>query len=436
MAQTLAYDFTRETLAMATEAGPTPVFSRASDATYFDSSGVMQTAASGAVRLAAHLYNGTAWINHGFYKEEASQNNFLQSEDLSTTTVATTTTLSTFATAAPDGDVDADDVLHTGESGSLIQSITVTNNTKVTISAHVRQGTTGAHDWVKMEWRDASDDDNGFEFWANVSDGTIGTAQASGTGSYTANSARIEDMGGWYRISASGQIVTGQTDGELVMTNVTADAVDTIEQTNSVAWWGIQQEEKAFRTSYIATTTIAKARVTDAMYLENSASELEVYGYTHDALGSLVITATAGDASLDPNNKVLMGSSGSLLMFIDANSANIKAFDGASVPLLAVTSNNTQFRLAMNWDGVNAIRSSLDGAAVTADSYDGDWGFATADQYIGSQAAGSKVANGFIKKINFYDTTILTDAELRAGRIISPGGAVVAMASRRQHMKF
>lgn len=64
-------------------------FSRASTATYIDSSGTIQTAASGVARVANHVWNGSSWVSRGMLKEYAATNQFLNSGTLSTQGVTT-----------------------------------------------------------------------------------------------------------------------------------------------------------------------------------------------------------------------------------------------------------------------------------------------------------------------------------------------------------
>lgn len=63
--------------------------SRASTATYIDSSGTIQTASSGVARTANHIWNGGAWEKAGGLFEVSSTNQFLNSATLSTQGVTT-----------------------------------------------------------------------------------------------------------------------------------------------------------------------------------------------------------------------------------------------------------------------------------------------------------------------------------------------------------
>ncbi len=288
---TLNYNFLLDsgsTIAQVAVKGPALTYSgNGGTSMIWNESAVLVSTADNSPRFDHNPVSGAA---KGLLMEEARDNICLQAEALGTTWTLPggNTTLSSFATAAPDGNATAEDVLHGDNAETVQQTITVTDNTVVVISAFVHQGTTGSHDWVKMSWLDDSDGDNGFEAWFDLSTGNVGTAQAQGTGSYTASSAAMVDVGGgWFRISAIGQIVSGQTDGRIELINTTADAVDTAEATNSVAWWGLQVEEGGFLTSYIPTTTVSVTRTADRCFVN------DVTWFNTNA-GTFVITALSG----------------------------------------------------------------------------------------------------------------------------------------------
>ena len=230
--------------------------------TKINSDGLLVTLASGVARLGDHLFNGTVWVNKGLGIWQAYTNICLQSRDLLTTWTnpGANTTITANQKVDAAGNTTLDDVLHNDSAETVQQTITVTANTVVTISGEVRQGNTGNHDWVKLSWLDESTGTNGFEVWFDRVNGVVGTAQAVGTGSYTSGSAALQNLsGGLYRVSASGQIVSGQTDGRIELINTTADAVNTAETTNSVAWGGFDVTETSFVAPHIDTTTAAVA---------------------------------------------------------------------------------------------------------------------------------------------------------------------------------
>lgn len=104
-------DFRSETyrkLGAPTTLGGLFTFSRASDATFTDSAGVLQTAASGVARVGHHRFEGGQWVDKGLLLEsEARTNLLLNSATLSTQDVTVN---------------NADHVLHFTGTGSITLS--------------------------------------------------------------------------------------------------------------------------------------------------------------------------------------------------------------------------------------------------------------------------------------------------------------------------
>ncbi len=347
--------------------GPTLTFTRASDnAKYIDSAGVLQTVSANNEPRFTHTPAG---VSLGLMREEARENICLQSEDLATTwTLPGANTTVTDGATAPDGNATADDVKHLDSAETVQQTITVTTNTVVAISAYVKQGTTGSHDWVKMSWMDNSDATNGFEAWFDLSTGNVGsTPAATGTGSYTAGSARMTDAGsGWFRISAAGQIVTGQTDGRFELINTTADNGETAEATNSVFWWGMQVEEGAAPSSYIATTTGSVTRAAESIVTTDKT-------WFNAAAGTWYAKARKQNVSALDGYIFEMGGTGEDRHFfrnasatnptysITDNNISTAEIDGGTI------ADDTSFKMAGAY-AVNDVALSVDGGAVVTDT--------------------------------------------------------------------
>jgi len=389
---------------------------RATVASCFNRTGVLVEFASGAARLPCFTYDGADWINRGLLSEEARTNISLQSEALGTTWTVpgANTTITDNAGLAVDGATTAEDVLHLDNAETIQQTITVTDNTVVAISAFVKQGTTGSHDFVKMSWLDESDGDNGFEAWYDITDCTVGTAQAQGTGSYTGGSATATDVSnGWCRISAVGQVVSGQTDGRFEISNTTADATDTAEATNSVFWWGLQVTETASTTtyalSYIATTTGAVARNADV-------TTMTVSAFFNDSAGTLYIEAFSPNdgntfdrlAQFDDG-----GASDRIELQRDATNARafiITAFGTEANMTASTWANATSAKLAIAWVE-DDIAFVSDGGTVATDSNATLPGGISRLQ-IGHDHADGAYLNGYIAQIKYWNQR-LPNAQLQ-----------------------
>ena len=201
--------------------------------------------------------SGTA---DGLLVEEARTNLLLRSEDLTTTWGTANSTITANAGTAPDGSNTADDVIHLDTSESINQGGTVTADTDYTYSHFVKQGVTGSHQWVLLQY--SSSGGNGFRAWFDISNGVEGTSTAIGTGSLTATG--IEDYGnGWYRIWGAGQIAPTVTAGTVFLQNSDGDNSLGEETASSVLWWGAQLEAGAFPTSYIPTEGSSVTRAAD-----------------------------------------------------------------------------------------------------------------------------------------------------------------------------
>jgi len=121
------------TLSLSSSSGITPSFSRASTATYFNSAGVLTSAAINGPRF-DHVYNGSSWVSKGLLVEEQRTNILLDSATLSTQSVTTTGaayTLSFYGTgtATLSGTSTAGPLVGTGASNRVSLSFTPTAGT-------------------------------------------------------------------------------------------------------------------------------------------------------------------------------------------------------------------------------------------------------------------------------------------------------------------
>jgi hypothetical protein len=78
--------------------GDSITFSRASSATYVDSDGVLQTAASGVPRIGHHVWNGSAWVNEGLLHESEARTNSIRNSTMVGATAGTLDTTGSLPT--------------------------------------------------------------------------------------------------------------------------------------------------------------------------------------------------------------------------------------------------------------------------------------------------------------------------------------------------
>ena len=358
-------------------------FTRASDGTYFDSAGVLQTATTNEARFD---HDPALLTSLGLLIEEQRTNLALQSEDLGTTWNNFFTTETTDQAVAPDGNTTADEFIHTSAGGSILQNITVAADTEHTSSAYF-QANGGT--WLLLSYRE-SDSSNATNTWFNISTGAIGT----GTGT-------IQDVGGsWYRASVSGTIGALATNGRILISNVTADSSFTVDQVNSAFVWGIQLEPGAFPTSYIKTTTASTTRsadvvsTTDVSWFNQSAGMLFIEWDTAGAGGSELLTPWAiSDGTV--NNRYQQ--------FVNGSTLTNRLRDGGTnydPGTLGAVSAGVAVKSAMSWEIGSAAAVKNGGTPTTSSPA----GLPTVTKFtVGDDFQGGTRVNGHIAEIKYWN---------------------------------
>jgi hypothetical protein len=219
-------------------------FTRSTTGTYYNSSGVLSTAAINASRFD---YNPSTLAPLGLLIEQSSTNLLTYSQDFSNIawnkfqcTVATGTN------SAPDGTQTSNTLTATAGAGFhyAYRNIAVVISGSNTYSIYVKQGTAT---WIWFSVRD-----NSFNYF-NVSTGAFGT---------TPDTCTVQNVGnGWYRITTTKTDILGVT----AIGFASANGVNsfTATGTETVQIWGAQLEALAFATSYIPTTTAQVTRASD-----------------------------------------------------------------------------------------------------------------------------------------------------------------------------
>ena len=233
-------------------------FTRATNGTYFDSSGVLQTASSGAARF-DHRLESSVWVNKGLLIEEQRTNTHLYSEAFNSWANNNNVTVTADDTTAPDGNTTADAIFETAATGGH----NVRNGSQTGL------GTTTNYSWsvfAKANGRSiiALDIENPSGSCISQFDLSSLTTTASASGTGVLVGATIQDVGnGWYRCVLSGR--TGQTTAScrVYLLESAGTYSYTGDITKGVYLWGAQFEAGAFATSYIKTTTASVTRNAD-----------------------------------------------------------------------------------------------------------------------------------------------------------------------------
>jgi hypothetical protein len=200
--------------------GTTPVtHTRASSGTYVDSDGVLRSAVT---------------------------NLFTHSESISSGWGISNTSITSDAIASPVGTITADLATNTGGNDSISRVATVGSSATVAFSLYMKRSNI---DWVRLTFLNGA---NEVQAWFNLSTGTIGTVNATGTA--TSASASIQNIGnGWYRCVLVGAI-PGQTSYTFFNTTAAADASFTRVTGGERYLWGAQLEQSTTVGEYVPTT--------------------------------------------------------------------------------------------------------------------------------------------------------------------------------------
>jgi hypothetical protein len=234
-------------------------FTRATNGTYFDSSGVLQTASSGAARF-DHRLEGGVWVNKGLLIEEQRTNILLQSENLGTTWTNINTTESLNVTTAPDGTTTADEIIDNAtDAAHYMQQIVAFNRDNTSCCSVFLKN--NDHQWARIAV--GSNTTNQVQAYFDLVNGVIGSVLNINSGSGA--TATMTDVGdGWYRCSLAGASNDGGANQGYAIALAESDGdASYIGTGTSIYAWGMQAEAGAFPTSYIKTTTASVTRNAD-----------------------------------------------------------------------------------------------------------------------------------------------------------------------------
>lgn len=234
-------------------------FTRASTASYYDSTGTLQLAASGAPRFD---YDPVTHVAKGLLIEESRTNTLLRSADFSVGTWSPLNVTKSLSQSAPDGSLTAVKLLETTATGYhyILQNYIVADNQTVTASVYAKAG---ERQYINLEGKK----NDGVTYPAaifNLQAGTLTWASGS-----VISTSIMPAGNGWYRCSIT--YSTGVGGGTGIVFLLLNDTVPTSSYTGIASsgayFWGAQLEVGAFPTSYIPTTTAAATRARDNLSL-------------------------------------------------------------------------------------------------------------------------------------------------------------------------
>jgi len=373
-------------------------FTRSTTARYYNSSGILTTA---AINEARFDYNPSTLAPLGLLIEQSSTNLLLQSQTFDNAYwTKANTTISADATTAPDG-------TQTGDA--LIESISLSTHQIYRVSVGTANTYTftmyaQAKGRTQIQIEQESGGNSRFTLTGN------GTALALG-----ANTVSIANVGnGWYRCSttftttAAFGIYIGLYNGGISYLG---------DGTSGAYIWGAQLETLAFPTSYIPTTTAQVTRGSDNPSMIGS----DFTSWWNSSQGTFYISATYQSYLATRVSRPY------LLFLIDSgfNRLSIRGVGdgGAGNPSSGIIGNNSSNK-TLNSPSISALEK-LTLSYSNVDSYLYNNGIASANNpglnfiyggqttlYLGSNNTTNQFG-GWLSKIAFYPQA-LTSAQLIA----------------------
>lgn len=377
-------------------------FTRASGATYFDSAGVLQSAANDAPRFD---YDPVTLAARGMLIEEQRTNNLAYSQEFDNAYwTRVNTTITADAITAPDNTLTAEKLIAdaTNNFHTVFRAFGFTSGTDYTLSVFAKAG---EYQYVTVTAGNPS------TFPARVTfdliSGTI-TDTVVGVGA-------IQSVGnGWFRCSVTGKAGASASTGCNIAASSTGSYVSyTGDGTSGIYIWGVQLEAGAFPTSYIPTTTAAATRAADVASVNTLAPWFNASEGTLYAEG----TAINSIAGATPREYAEFGNAaGTDRIAVEARSATSTRARTVTGGVTTISSDNYD-ALGKNVKitgayGSDGITVCVDGRApITTAS-----AIPTPDTlYLGFNyaASASSVINGHLRRIGYYKRR-LSNAQLQA----------------------
>lgn len=380
------WDFARRGNLDANQGRPAITNTRASDKTYFDNAGVLQTATTNEAGFDHVLVNGV-WMPVGPRFEEARTNLFTRSEEaddgdwtkLNCTVVAD-------QGASIDGNTNADEIVDDTSNNLHFwqQKPTVSDNTVYTMTAYIEDVDLG---WMQIAIRKKNNSID--RVWFDIANGTVGTVGGGITASVEALPNNI------YRFRASLDILAGGATPDFNFATQTADNQNNYVGTEeSLYIWGTGLEAGAFPLSYIATTTTAVTRAAD---IATMAADI---GVTR----SILLKARTAPG-LSSDDQVFLqrddGTTNNLIQIVRQSDGNIhfvvreagsESFDRD----LGAMADDTPFTVALR-AAPGDFAASLDGAIPSSDT--GDMPTGIDISRLGHNEAGVEHCNSPIARV-------------------------------------
>jgi len=365
--------------------------SRASTATYYDSTGTLQTAAVDEERLTYNPADLTAPATQLFEPQRTNLMTYSEEFGNAAWAAGLGTTIFNNTTTAPDGTTTADSITLAGEGQSVYQSVAVSASTMYTASCYVKLGTLADSDYKIAVYNNTAT--------------TFIAADIVPT--------KIDVGNDWYRMEYAFTTPSGCTSIRFYPFRNGATT-----GTATLYLWGAQLEAGAYPTSYIPTTSSTVTRSADVYSSATSTRSADSASMTGDNFSEWYKQGEGtvyAESSVYSNNSKTQGVwdlDGSINLRSPQSSVNkIRAYfagvfsvnnAGAQIP------EDNYIKSTVSWDGLSArLQSDSTGEDIT-----GTTSSTPTEFWIGSLDGGTPL-NGCIRKLTYYPKR-LPNATLQA----------------------
>jgi len=295
-------------------------------------------------RVGHHLYNGSAWVDAGYFHESEARTNLLtySSEfDNVDWTKNLNVSITANAIASPDGTTNADLAEQTGGTFTAVsQPITLVSGSTYTLSLFMKANTAAT---ARLRVISGSTDVNLLAI--DLENGTSSSYQAEDYGS------------GWFRYALS--FVADGTTGLVFIY-----PADSSADLGSTGIYGAQVEAGSTPSSYIPTAGATVPRAADAMTIPADNLPYSATAMSIQMEGTMTgVSSTFANWTEDASNGILMQSGASNFTFTQEAAGVVDTVTGGSY----TSGINVPFNIASR-HGSTFINGAVDGTALTADT--------------------------------------------------------------------
>jgi hypothetical protein len=389
---------------------PRVTFTRASNATYFDANGVMQTAGNDVARFD---HNPTTLQSLGLLIEEQRTNLLTYSSEFDNAAwTKTRSSITANTIVAPDGTLTGDKLVEdTSATNShlVIQTSTATKNATYTFSFFAKAA---ERSFCRVFLNGFSGNNIRVSF--NLNTGATSASGFGGTGSFS-NAAAVSVGNGWFRCFITGIPSTAAGTGFDAQINLATDGtingdLYTGNGTSGIFIWGAQLEAGAFPTSYIPTVAATATRNADVASMTGT----NFSSWYNATEGTLFVDALVSPniANFPSSFTISDGTDAnrlSLYLFTNGFYGNIRsggAPQGDPSRLVSPVV-GAPYKAAMGVVVNNAILAA-NGSVGTADT-SLLMPVGVNQARIGTNQAGTAVSNTTIKRIAYYPVRLSND---------------------------